>query len=144
MSREVEAVARAFKRTAADTRALLADLEAEGYTVVYRETFDLCPCGYHYATESGLCLSCEAKEEERVRAEEIVEESKRLEEEFGRMRNKLKTALKRERERFFAKPRDASNRERWRIARELIADIEESLNRDSWEGDDTGWEEVDE
>ncbi len=145
MTDTTAAVALAFRRSHADTQAILDDLEAQGIHVVFRAvTGDLCPCGYHYATESGLCLACEAAEAALEKADEIAAERKRLEAEFVKMINRYKTAKKRERARFFANPRDSENRERWRIARELFDDIEESLDRPDWnDTDDSGFDEED-
>lgn len=133
----VRLLAYALKRSASDTRTLIDELEAAGVYMTYRPTTsELCPCGYHFATESGLCAKCEAEEEAFAAIEGIESERQQLAEYRTKLENVLKQQRKRMRSKFLANPRDSENRLRWEIAKELLEDIAAAQDEEFGEEDD--------
>ncbi len=112
MEEAARAIALRLKWSMTKVRELVAELEADGVHLVYRPTTgDLCPCTYHYATESGLCVKCETKRDLERQQMALEEEERRLEAEAERDRNAEKKRRQRVRERYDANPRKSRNRE---------------------------------
>jgi hypothetical protein len=132
---EVIAVLQKWSMTT--TRAFIADLEAEGVHVIHRPmTGELCPCGYHMATDSGLCVKCETdREVDRQREADAVEEA-RLRRENERRINKAKKARERMRRRFLANPRDSDAKELLDAVDEFIALMEEDCESDDFDDEE--------
>lgn len=115
----------------ADVRGLMDELEASGVHVQYIPTTgDLCPCTYHYATESGLCVKCETDREVARQKERDEAERERLANDTERRINAAKKARERMRRRHLANPRDTEAKEMLRAVDEFIALMEEP---DEWE-----------
>jgi uncharacterized Zn finger protein (UPF0148 family) len=131
----VAALARGQKWSMAYAREFASDLEAVGVHLIYRPmTEELCPrCGYHYATESGVCVRCETEEEESRRQEELEDERRRLTRDRKRKVDAVKQALKRMREPLLANPRD-------KRAKELVAAVEQflELTEAAWDEEEGG------
>jgi hypothetical protein len=123
-------------------REFTSDLEAIGVYLIYRPTSDeLCPCGYHMATESGLCVRCETEREEEEQRERDAEEEARLRKEAERRINKAKKARERMRRRFLANPRDENAKAMLEVVDEFIALMEADYEPDEIDDEYDGEED---
>jgi hypothetical protein len=118
-------IAQLLKWKMAVARSFIAALEHRGVHVIYRPTTgELCPCGYHEATESGLCVSCETERELERQREKDAEEHERLEAERERQINSLKKQRERSRRALRANPRDTEARHMIQVVEELLEYLE--------------------
>lgn len=119
------AIALQLKWSMTDVRSFIDDLEHQGVHITFAPTTgELCPCGYHYATPSGLCVKCETDREVERQQEEDEAEEARLAEETERRLNNVKKARERMRKRFLANPRDKGAKEMLGAVDEFIALME--------------------
>jgi hypothetical protein len=125
-----------LKLSGHSVRELLDDLESAGVHLRYVPTTgDLCPCSYHYATESGLCVKCETERELELQMERDDDERRRLEEQTTRRINATKKARERMRRQHMANPRDKEAKAMLAAVDEFIALMEEAQDEseeESW------------
>lgn len=124
-------IAYSLKQPMSAIRHYIDDWEGAGVHVRYvATTEELCPCGYHYATESGLCVRCETQRELERQTERDADEERRLEQLTTRRVNAVKKARERMRKRFLANPRDKEAKAKLAMCDEIIAEFEEADHED--------------